>query len=68
MPEKPGQVIGLDFIGPFPGKKVGKERFVLVIIDMLTRRAGEWVTTGAGGANIVRGLKITMTLLNILKN
>ena len=45
--EKPGQVIGLDFMGPFPERKVGKKQFVLVILDMLTRRAGAWVTTGA---------------------
>jgi len=57
IPERPGQVIGLDFMGPFPERKVGKKRFVLVIVDMLTRRAGAWATTGAGGADIVRGLK-----------
>ena len=57
VPKKPGQVIGLDFMGPFPERKVGKKRFVLVIVDMLTRRAGAWATIGAGGADIVRGLK-----------
>ena len=25
-------------MGPFPERKVGKKRFVLVIVDMLTRR------------------------------
>ena len=57
VPEKPGQVIGLDFMGPFSERKVGKKRFVLVIMDMLTRRAGAWATVGAGGAEIVQGLK-----------
>ena len=57
VPERPGQVIGLDFMGPFPERKVGKKRFVLVVVDMLTRRAGAWATTGAGGADIVRGLE-----------
>ena len=33
---RPGEVIGIDFMGPFPEKKVGKKRFILVIIDRLT--------------------------------
>ena len=36
---------------------MGKKRFVLVIVDMLTRQAGAWATIGVGGADIVRGLK-----------
>ena len=57
MPERPGQVIGLDFMGPFPEKNVGKKRCVLVIVDMLTKKAGAWAVTGVGGADIVQGLK-----------
>ena len=46
-------------MGLFPERKVGKKRFILVIVDMLTRRAGAGAgaTTGAGGANIVRGVR-----------
>ena len=29
VPERPGQVIGLDFMGPFPERKVGKRRLFL---------------------------------------
>ena len=57
VPERPGQIIGLDFMGPFPERKVGKRRFVLVIVDMLTKQAGAWAVTGAGGSEIVWGLK-----------
>ena len=57
VPDRPGQVIGLDFMGPFPERKVGKKRFVLTIVDMLTRRADAWAVRGAGGAEIVGGLK-----------
>ena len=57
MPDRPGQVIGLDFMGPFPERNVGKKRFVLTIVDMLTRRAGAWAVQGAGGVEIVGGLK-----------
>ena len=50
-------MIGLDFMGPFPERKVGKKRFVLVIVDMFTRHAGAWAVIGVGGNDIVRGFK-----------
>ena len=44
-------------MGPFPKRMVGKKRFVLVSVDMLTRRAGAWATIWARGGDIARGLR-----------
>ena len=54
MPERLGQVVGLDFMGPFPERKVGKKRFVLTMVDMLTRKARAWAMAGAGGRHYAR--------------
>ena len=54
---KPGQVIGIDFMGPFPERKVGKRKFVLVVVDRLTGVSGAWAFRGAGSREIIRGLE-----------
>lgn len=54
---KPGEVIDMDFMGPFLERKVGKKLFVLVIIDRLTGLDGAWAVKGAGGKEVIRGLE-----------
>ena len=44
-------------MGPFPERKVGKKRFILVVIDMLTRTGAAWAVKGAGGKEITGGLE-----------
>ena len=44
-------------MGPFPERRVGKKRFVLTIVDMLTRRGSAWAMKGAGGKEILEGLR-----------
>lgn len=50
------EVIGIDFMGPFPERKVGKKRFVLVIADRLTGVSGAWACKCAGSREIIVGL------------
>ena len=52
-------VVGFDFMGPFPERKVGEKRFVLVIIDKLTRERITWVAKGVEGeGNRTRTTKV----------
>ena len=53
---RPGQVVRIDFMGPFPDRKVGKHRFVLTIVDLLTKVGAVWAMRKAGGKEIIEGL------------
>ena len=54
---RPGEVIGIDFMGPFPEKKVGKKRFILVIIDRLTGFGQAIAFRNARSREIIVGLE-----------
>ena len=47
-----GDVIGIDFMGPFLERKVGKKKFVLVVIDRLMGGSGAWAFKGVGSREI----------------
>ena len=55
--KRPGEIVGIDFMGPFPERKVGKRRFVLVIIDRLTGFSEARAFRGAGSREIITGLE-----------
>lgn len=54
---RPGEVIGIDFMGPFPERKVGKKRFILVVIDRLTRFGQATTFRNARSREIILGLE-----------
>ena len=56
VPKRPGQVIGLDFMGPFLVRRVGKYRFVLTIVDLLSKVGKAWAMEGVGSKEIGEGL------------
>ena len=43
-------------MGPFPERKVGKKKFILVIVDRLTGVSDACVFRGAGSREIIVGL------------
>ena len=49
--------MGIDFMDPFPERKVGKKRFVLVVVDKLTEASVAWAFRGAGRLEIITGLE-----------
>ena len=49
--------MGIDFMGPFLERKVGRKRFVLVVIDKLTGVSGAWTFRGVGNREIRAGLQ-----------
>ena len=53
---KPREIIGIDFMGPFPERKVGKKRFVLLIIDRLTGFSEARAFRKAGSREITTAL------------
>ena len=55
--KRPGEIVGIDFMGPFPERKVGKKRFVLVLVDRLTRFSEARAFRGAGSREIITGLE-----------
>ena len=55
--KRPGEIVGIDFMGPFPERKVGKRRFVLVIMDRLTGFSEARAFRGAGSREIITGLE-----------
>lgn len=56
VPDQLGQVIGQDFMGPFPERKLGKNQLVLTIVDMLTRQGAAWAVKGACAEEILGSL------------
>ena len=44
-------------MGPFPERKVGKKRFVLVTVDRLTEFSEARACRGAGSREIITGLE-----------
>ena len=54
---KPGDVIGIDFMGPFPERKVGRKRFILVVVDRLTGFGQATAFRNAGSKEIILGLE-----------
>ena len=55
-PDKPGEVIGFDFMGPFFSKGNRKKCWVLVIIDWLSRLGEAWMVKGIGAREVGEGL------------
>ena len=44
-------------MGPFPKRKVGKENFVLVVVDRLMGMSGAWAFGGEGSKEVIAVLK-----------
>ena len=44
-------------MGSFPKRKVGRNKFILVVVDRLTRVSGGWAFRGAGIWKIIAGLE-----------
>ena len=54
-PSRPGQVIGLDFM-VMTEKRVGQKRYVLTIVDLLSKVGEAWAFKGMGAKEVGEGL------------
>ena len=54
---RPGEVRGIDFMGPFPERKVGKKRLILAIIDRLTGVVEAMAFRNAKSGEIIVGFE-----------
>ena len=51
-----GEIVGIDFKGPFLERKVGRKWFIFVIVDRLTGVSDARVFRGVGSREIIIGL------------
>ena len=61
-----GEIVGIDFMGPFPRRKVVKKHFVLVIVDRLTGFSEAQAFRGVGSRKVITGLDHWVRLGNVL--
>ena len=59
---RPSEVIRIDFMGPFSERKVGKKRFILVIVDRLIGFSAARAFRGVGSWEIIDGLETWVKL------